>query len=58
MTPFRKYEQIPLTLEKSRRYRCPQCKKIVFRRSNKAWIKSHCEATGKDTRLILQEHVS
>ena len=35
------------------KYRCPHCGKTVKRDSSKAWIKSYCEKTGKNTRLIL-----
>lgn len=34
-------------------YRCPLCKKVVIRESNKQWIKSMCGESGnKITRLI------
>ncbi len=33
------------------KYRCPRCKKIVERDSEKGWIKSYCEKTGEDARL-------
>lgn len=35
------------------KYRCKYCKKIVKRDSNKQWIKSYCDDTGKTVRLIL-----
>lgn len=34
-------------------YRCNHCGKVVARDSEKRWIKSYCEATGKMTRLWL-----
>jgi len=33
-------------------YRCKHCGKVVLRLSTKAWIKSYCELTGKDVRLV------
>ena len=33
------------------KYRCPGCKKIVERDSEKGWIKSYCEKSGKNVRL-------
>lgn len=36
------------------RYRCPQCRQIHRRASRKAWIKTYCSVTGKNTRLIRQ----
>ena len=33
-------------------YRCKHCEKRVFRDSDKAWIKSYCDDTGKWTRLM------
>ena len=36
-----------------RAYKCNHCGKIVNRESNKKWIKSYCDATGKDVRLLL-----
>lgn len=32
-------------------YRCNHCGKVVKRPSEKRWIKSYCESTGKITRL-------
>ncbi len=37
-------------------YRCGQCGKIVKRESTKRWIKSYCDATGKNARLMLQDY--
>ena len=34
-------------------YRCVHCNKIVARHSDKHWIKSYCEETGKEARLQL-----
>lgn len=34
-----------------RKYKCKHCGKIVQRRSDKAWIKSYCDATGKTVHL-------
>lgn len=34
------------------KYRCKHCGKIVLRDSNKAWIKSYCEKTGKNVHLL------
>ena len=37
-----------------RKYRCPKCKKVVKRNSDKQWIKSMCGDSGNImTRLIL-----
>lgn len=36
-----------------RTYKCNHCGKIVNRESNKKWIKSYCDETGKDVRLML-----
>lgn len=36
-----------------RAYKCTHCGKIVNRESNKKWIKSYCDETGKDVRLVL-----
>lgn len=33
------------------KYRCKHCKKVVERDSDKQWIKSYCEETGKNVRL-------
>jgi len=33
-------------------YYCPECKSIQHRDSMKKWIKSYCEETGKETRII------
>ena len=39
--------------DQNNNYRCPLCKKIIFRKSNKYWIKSMCGESGnKMTRLI------
>ena len=40
------------------RYRCAHCKKVVKRDSNKAWIKSYCESTGKTVHLIRVQKTS
>ena len=37
------------------KYKCNLCGEIVSRDSNKKWIKSFCEKTGKMTRLIKIE---
>ena len=34
------------------KYKCKHCKKIVERDSEKQWIKSYCEETGKNTHII------
>ncbi len=36
-----------------RAYKCTHCGKVVNRESNKKWIKSYCDETGKDVRLML-----
>jgi ribosomal protein L37AE/L43A len=36
-------------------YKCKHCKKTIERESNKFWIKSYCEETGKTVHLILQK---
>lgn len=33
------------------KYKCIHCNQIVERKSNKQWIPSYCETTGKDVRL-------
>lgn len=33
-------------------YRCKWCGQVVERDSNKQWIKSYCDKTGKDVRLM------
>lgn len=33
-------------------YRCAHCGKVVKRDNRKAWIKSWCEATQKNVRLV------
>lgn len=35
------------------KYYCKHCKKTVVRDSEKAWIKSMCDETGKDVHLML-----
>jgi len=32
-------------------YRCPACKKIIYRESEKQWIRSYCEIAGRFTRI-------
>ena len=39
---------------KTNKYKCVHCKKIVDRESDKKWIKSYCDATGKYVRLQLE----
>ena len=34
------------------KYRCKHCKKIVSRESEKQWVKSYCEQTGKNVHLM------
>lgn len=37
-----------------RQYKCSLCKQVVWRKSNKQWIKSMCERSGnKMSRLML-----
>jgi ribosomal protein L37AE/L43A len=36
-----------------RTYRCVHCGKKVERHSDKHWINSYCDETGKKSRLIL-----
>jgi len=36
-------------------YKCKHCGKTVLRDSQKAWIRSYCEYTGKDVHLVRQE---
>ena len=39
---------------RTRKYRCPKCKKVVKRKSDKQWIKSICvDSDSVMTRLIL-----
>lgn len=33
-------------------YRCGKCGKIMPRQSDKAWIKSYCDNTGQDVRIM------
>ena len=34
------------------RYKCKHCGKVVERDSNKAWVKSYCDQTGKNVHLV------
>jgi hypothetical protein len=36
-----------------RAYKCNHCGKVVNRESNKKWIKSYCDETGKTIRLMF-----
>lgn len=36
-----------------RRYRCKHCGKTVYRVSDKQWMTSYCEGTGRKSRLWL-----
>jgi ribosomal protein L37AE/L43A len=36
-----------------KKYRCPHCKKVVERRSEKKWIPSYCADTDRRVRLQL-----
>lgn len=36
-----------------RAYKCKHCGKIVYRESNKKWLKSYCIDSGKYVRLML-----
>jgi hypothetical protein len=41
------------------KYRCKHCSKTVERDSDKYWINSHCDESGKPVRLIkVQEHLT
>lgn len=40
--------------ERMNKYKCKHCKKIVWRDSNKQWIKSECIDTGKIVHLVRQ----
>ena len=40
---------------KERLYQCRHCGKIVKRKSDKAWVKSWCEKTGKTVHLMRVE---
>lgn len=33
------------------KYYCPACRDVVWRDSEKKWVKSYCEQTGRDVRL-------
>lgn len=37
------------------KYHCKHCGKVVERDSDKAWIKSYCDKTGKNVHLIKEE---
>ena len=40
------------------KYQCVHCDKVTERDSDKKWIKSYCEETGKNTRLqLIGKHV-
>ena len=40
------------------KYQCVHCDKVTDRESDKKWIKSYCEETGKNTRLqLIGKHV-
>lgn len=46
-------------IKRKRKYRCPLCKKVVVRVSEKQWIKSMCDSSGyKMTRLILVTNIA
>lgn len=36
---------------RARKYRCVHCGKVLLRESNKQWVKSMCDATGKTAHL-------
>ena len=38
--------------KKLNKYRCPACKKILLRDSEKKWIKSYCREKGRDVRIM------
>ena len=40
-------------VDKMNKYRCCHCKKVVNRASEKRWVKSFCEATGRTVHLVL-----
>lgn len=40
------------------KYRCKLCGKVLERDSDKQWIKSYCEETGRDTRIWRIEEES
>lgn len=42
-------------MTKLNKYECPYCKTITERQSDKKWIKSYCEKTGKNVRLQLMK---
>lgn len=42
----------PKGLWKLRPYYCRHCGKTVLRKSDKAWITSYCDATGRNARLM------
>lgn len=33
------------------KYRCPHCGEVVVRKSERAWIKSYCDKTGKTVHM-------
>lgn len=37
------------------KYYCNKCKKVLKRKSDKVWIKSYCDTTGKYARLMKQD---
>ena len=41
-----------MTKIKPRKYRCPLCKKIMLRESNKQIVESFCEKIGKTARMV------
>ena len=38
---------------KTNTYRCPHCKQLVKRKSEKAWITSYCEKADRNSRLVI-----
>lgn len=36
---------------KPRKYRCVHCGKVLLRESNKQWVKSTCDTTGKTVHM-------
>jgi hypothetical protein len=36
-------------------YRCPSCRKTLWRKSTKAWVKSWCNTAQRDVHLVRAE---
>lgn len=42
---------------KSNKYKCALCNKVIKRKSSKKWIKAYCTEKDRYTRLIIQDNL-